>query len=123
MRPELERLEALIGKILIIGVTIAGSIVAAGGALYLLRHGGESVHYHVFAGEPTDLRTIGGVIEDSARVSGRAIIQLGLFVLVAMQAVRVALTAWLFKRTNDPVFTYISVLVLVVLGYSLFGPG
>ena len=79
--------------------------------------------YHVFIGEPTDLRTFGGVIKDALHLSGRAIIQFGLLVLVAIQLVRVALTAWLFKAAHDNVFVYISLLVLTVLGYTLFGQG
>jgi uncharacterized membrane protein len=119
VQKRLERLEQLIGRVLIIGVTIAGAIVAAGGALYLLRHGGEHVHYGVFTGEPTDLSTIAGVVTDTLRLSGRAIIQFGLLVLVAVQVVRVVFTVWLFKVAHDRVFVYISLFVLAVLGYSL----
>lgn len=123
MPKKLERMELLIGKILIIGVTIAGTIVALGGVLYLLRHGGEQVHYGVFSGEPTDLKTIVGVSEDVWHLSGRAIIQFGLLVLVAIQVVRVAFTVWLFKVARDKVFVYIGLLVLAVLAFSLFGQG
>lgn len=123
MQKRLERLELLIGKVLIIGVTIAGAIVAVGGALYLLRHGGEHVHYDVFTGEPTDLSTIAGVVTDTLHLSGRAIIQFGLLVLVAVQVVRVVFTAWFFNAAHDRVFVYISLFVLAVLAYSLFGQG
>lgn len=120
---KLERLEMLIGKIMITGVVIAGAIVAFGGVLYLLRHGGAQVHYDVFNGEPTDLRTIVGVIKDSASLSGRAIIQLGLLVLVGVQLVRVGFTVWLFKVARDRTFVYLSLFVLAVLGFSLLHSG
>lgn len=123
MQKELERLEGLIGKVLIVGVTTAGLIVALGGALYLARHGGEAVRYHVFVGEPSDLTTIGGVVRDALDGSGRGIIQLGLLVLVAVQVVRVAFTVWLFKAIHDRAFVLISLVVLAVLGYSLIGQG
>ena len=123
MQKRLERLEGLIGKMLIIGVTVAGAIVASGGVLYLLRHGGEPVHYDVFTGEPTGLSTIIGVIANAFSLSGRAIIQLGLLVLVAVQLVRVVFTVWLFRVAHDRIFVYISLFVLAVLGYSLFGQG
>lgn len=123
MSKKIERLERVIGLILLVGVAIAGSIVALGGTLYLLRHGRASVHYGVFSGEPTDLRTIPGVVGNVFHMEGRAIIQIGLLVLVAVQVVRVAFTAWLFKVAGDRVFVYVSLLVLAVLGYSLFGQG
>ena len=123
MPKRLERMERLIGSMLIIGVTISGAIVALGGALYLLHHGGEPVHYGVFTGEPTGLSTIVGVVTNALHLSGRAIIQLGLLVLVAIQLVRVVFTAWLFKVAHDRAFVYISLFVLAVLGYSLFGQG
>jgi uncharacterized membrane protein len=123
MQRELQRMETLIGKILIVGVTLAGSIVAVGGVVYLLRHGGAQVPYHVFVGEPSDLTTIGGVIKDSLHASGRAIIQLGLIVLVAVQVVRVAFTVWLFQAAHDRAFMYISLTVFLVLAYSLLGQG
>lgn len=120
---KLHELELLIGKVLIIGVTVAGLIVAAGGLVYLVRHGREQVHYGVFTGEPTDLKTIVGVSGDVLHWSGRAIIQLGLIVLVAIQVVRVGLTVWLFRVAGDNTFVYIGLLVLAVLAYSLFGQG
>lgn len=122
-KKRLERLEQLIGTILIIGVTVAGAIVAFGGVFYLLHHGSERVHYDVFTGEPTGLSTIAGVVVNALHLSGSAIIQLGLLVLVAMQLVRVVFTVWLFKVARDRAFVYISLFVLAILGYSLFGQG
>lgn len=123
MPARVDKLEALIGTVLIIGIVIAGAVVAVGGALYLLHYGSMPVHYGVYTGEPAELRTIVGVIGAAAHMSGRAIIQFGIVVLVAMQIVRVAFTLWLFKATHDRVFVGISLFVLALLGYSLFGQG
>lgn len=123
MHRDIRRLEALIGRVLIAGVMAAGVIVALGGILYLYRHAGTDVYYRLFTGEPTDLTTIGGVLGDALRASGRGIIQLGLIVLVAVQVVRVAFTVWLFKAMGDSAFVAISLAVLGVLVYSLFGQG
>jgi uncharacterized membrane protein len=116
-----ERMEAVIGKVLILGVLVAGALVALGGSLYLWRHGAEPPHYQVFRGEPADLRTIGGVWRDTVALSGRGIIQLGLGVLVGVQVIRVILTVWLFKVARDPAYIAISLFVLAVLVYSIFG--
>lgn len=118
-----ERVETRIGMTLTAGVLLAGLLVACGGMLYLLHHAGQPVHYHIFRGEPGDLRTIGGVIHEALAVSGRGLIQLGLVVLVAVQLVRVALTAWLFIVQRDAVFACIALAILAVLAYSLFRKG
>lgn len=123
MPRRVKKVETLMGRVLIIGIAVAGAIVAFGGVMYLLRYGGLPVHYEVYKGEPAGLRTIVGVIGDAVHVSARAIIQVGIVVLVAMQIVRVAFALWLFRTKNDRVFVGISLFVLVVLGYSLFGQG
>ena len=115
----MERMENMIGKLLITGVTLSGIIVFAGGLLYLYHHGGAGVHYGVFKGEPSDLKTLTGVIRDAFTLEGRGIIQLGLVILVAVQIVRVALTAALFATIRDRAFVWISLFVLGVLIYSL----
>jgi len=118
-----ERIETRIGMTLTAGVLFAGLLVACGGMLYLLHHAGQPVHYHVFRGEPSDLRTIGGVVHEAMTLSGRGLIQLGLVVLVAVQLVRVALTAWLFRVQRDSVFVWIALGILAALAYSLFRKG
>jgi uncharacterized membrane protein len=115
-----QRMQSLIGKVLILGVIASGALVAFGGGLYLARHGFEPPHYQVFHGEPADLRTISGVLRDTMALSGRGIIQLGLGVLVGVQLVRVALTVWLFRVARDRAYIAISLFVLAVLVYSIF---
>jgi uncharacterized membrane protein len=120
---EPKRVKALIGKTVIVAVLATAFIVAAGGIMYLVRHGAAGVHYGVFAGEPTDLRTLRGVLADALRLSGRGVIQLGLIVLVGAQVVRVALTMWLFVAQKNRAFVAISAVVLAVLLYSLLSGG
>jgi len=123
MDRSLERIEARIGMTLTAGVLLAGILVAFGGMLYLLHHAGQPVHYHIFRGEPSDLRTIGGVVHEATTLSGRGFIQLGLVALVAVQLVRVALTAWLFMVQRDRVYMWITLGILAVLAFSLFRKG
>jgi uncharacterized membrane protein len=120
---EPERVKALIGRAVIAAVLAAGFIVAGGGVMYLVRHGAAGVHYGVFAGEPTDLRTLHGVLADALHMSGRGVIQLGLLILVGAQVVRVALMMWLFAVERDHAFVAISAVVLAVLLFSLLSGG
>ena len=123
MLRDAERIEAIIGKAMIATVLVAGFIVACGGIAYLIHHGTAAVHYGVFKGEPTDLRTLRGVLSDVLDASGRGIIQLGLVVLVAAQVMRVVLTMWLFAVEKDRAFVGVSALVLIVLLFSLLSGG
>jgi uncharacterized membrane protein len=116
----LVRMEKLIGTVLLVGVLVSTAIVAFGGVVYLVRHSSSPVHYRIFRGEPSDLRTLQGISDDLATFSGRGIIQLGLMLLVAVQVVRVVLTGVLFGMNRDRVFVVVSTLVLVLLLYGLF---
>lgn len=116
----LVRMEKLIGTVLLVGVLVSTAIVAFGGVVFLVRHSSSQVHYRIFRGEPSDLRTLQGITDDLATFSGRGIIQLGLMLLVAVQVVRVILTGVLFGINRDRIFVMVSTLVLVLLLYGLF---
>ncbi len=88
----MRRMENLIGLVLLGGLLVSAATVLGGGVIFLWRHGSSPVHYRVFRGEPSDLRTLAGIWADAKRLSGRGIIQLGLMLLVAVQVVRVGLT-------------------------------
>jgi hypothetical protein len=52
------RIEGAVGNLLRGGVSLAALIVFLGAIIYLVRHGLSPVEYHVFRGEPADLRTV-----------------------------------------------------------------
>jgi len=115
------RTEAIIGALLRLGVLIAGSVVAGGGAVYLLRHGLAMPEYHTFSGEPTDLRTISGIVRDAMGIKGRGIIQLGLLLLIATPVARVAFSVFAFALERDRLYVVITLIVLAILIFSLMG--
>ena len=63
--------EELIGNLLQTGVILASAVVLLGGSIYLVRHGLSAPQYHVFMGEPTDLRTLSGIVRDALTLRGR----------------------------------------------------
>jgi uncharacterized membrane protein len=121
--PEVEtasrELEIRLGNLLRAGVAAAGSVVLAGGVIYLMRHGHEAPAYHIFRGEPADLRTIGGILTDSLHLHGRGIIQLGLLMLIATPIARVGFAVYGFARQRDWMYVGIAALVLSLLLYGL----
>jgi uncharacterized membrane protein len=115
-----EQLEALLGNVLRAGVVLAAAIVLAGGAIYLVRHGGEPMDVETFRGEPDELRTVPGILTEAVTLRGRGVIQLGLLALVATPVLRVALSAFGFLRERDWLYVGLTLFVLGVLLYSLF---
>jgi uncharacterized membrane protein len=119
----MRRMEKLIGLLLLVGLLTSAVIVLAGAVIFLWRHGSSPVHYRVFRGEPSDLRTLAGIWDDAQAHSGRGIIQFGLVLLVAVQVVRVGLTGVLFVLNRDAKFVAITLMVLSLLAYALFFAG
>lgn len=115
--------EEFLGKLLRTGVIVAGVVVAAGGLLYLARHGMEHRDFHTFRGEPEQLRSIAGILKSASRFTGRGIIQLGLLIMIATPVTRVAVSAWAFALERDGRYVVLTLIVLALLLYSLFGLG
>jgi len=116
-----QRVELIIGNLLRAGVVLAAVVVLAGAAIYLVRHGSAAPHYAVFQGEPTDLRSPSGVIAEAAKLQGRAIIQLGLLILLATPVARVAFSVFAFAMERDRLYVIVTLIVLAVLVFSLAG--
>lgn len=118
-----QKLENIVGNLLRTGVSLAAAVVFIGGIIYLNRHGHEPANYHVFQGEPSDLKTIPGIIRSALGLHGRGIIQFGLLLLIATPVFRVALSIWGFAAEKDHMYTLFTIIVLIVLLYSLLGSG
>ncbi|HWY88173.1 MAG TPA: DUF1634 domain-containing protein [Gemmataceae bacterium] len=114
------KVEQIVGNLLRTGVMLAAVVVAAGGMLYLVRHGAESPDLHVFQGEPANLRTPMGVATDVCAGSARGVIQLGILLLIATPVARVMFSVFAFGVQRDYTYVCITLVVLAVLLYSLF---
>ena len=116
-----QRLQLMVSFLLRFGVNLAAVVVVLGGLVFLLGHGRELPHYEVFRGEPTDLRTMDGILRDAAALSGRGLIQLGLLVLIATPVARVALSLVVFAFQRDRTYVVVTLIVLTLLLLSLTG--
>jgi uncharacterized membrane protein len=115
------RIEVIIGALLRTGVILAGAVVLVGAVVYLTHHGWEAVNYSAFYGEPETLTSVTGIIQGALHLSGRAIIQFGLLILIATPVARVAFSAVAFAIERDYLYVWITLFVLAVLLYSLIG--
>jgi uncharacterized membrane protein len=116
-----EKVDGLIGTILQGGVLTAGALVLTGGILYLLRYGMAPANYRVFGAEPSEVHSIWPIFSGVARLDGRAIIQLGILVLVATPVIRVLFSVVAFAVQRDRLYVTITLAVLGILVYGLFG--
>jgi uncharacterized membrane protein len=64
---------------------------------------------------------VSAILHGALGMSGRAIIQLGLLLLIATPVARVLFSAIAFAIEHDYMYVFITLVVLAILLYSLFG--
>lgn len=116
-----QKIETIIGSLLRVGVMLAAAVVLFGAVVYLSRHGGTTVDYKTFHGEPEQLRSVTEISSGAVQMSGRAIIQLGLLLLIATPIARVIFSAAAFALERDYLYVFLTLCVLAVLLFSLIG--
>ena len=116
-----DQIDQLLGNLLRIGVIIATIVAAIGGVLYLAQHGLEQADYRVFRGEPVELRRVGGIVRGATGLHARAVVQLGLVLLIATPVARVAMSLVAFALQRDRVYIVVTSIVLALLIFSLTG--
>jgi uncharacterized membrane protein len=118
-----QRMDQIMAILLRSGVLLAASLVFVGGVVYLSRHDLPAINYRVFQGEPQELRTVGGIFREAAKFHGRGLIQVGLLILIATPVARVLFSVFAFLYEKDWTYVGITMIVLALLCYSLFGGG
>ena len=114
-----ERMAELIGGALQKGVVVSAVVTLLGAAMLLWQHGTAPADYHVFRGEPAELRGVRSILTGALQRESRAIVQLGILLLIATPVVRVLLSLVAFVRQRDRLYTVVTTLVLAVLLFSL----
>ncbi len=115
------QVEESVGNLLRGGVFLAAAVVLMGGIAYLVRYGTAVPDYHVFHGESDHLRSVHGIVLDILAGHSRAVIQFGLLLLVATRVASVVFAMLAFARQHDYMYVIVSLIVLMVLLYSLTG--
>lgn len=112
-------MESVISRLLQIGVIASAATVFAGGILYLARYARSHAEYSVFRGEPPFLHSLEGMMLGIMNADGRAVIQLGLILLVLTPVARVGFSAAAFMLKSDLLYAAVSLFVLAVLLHNL----
>ena len=114
-----QQMDDIVSILLRVGVIVAAVVVLAGGILYLYRYGHEFPGYRVFQGEPSDLRTVSGILRDAWSFRARGIIQFGLVLLIVTPLARVTFSVIAFALQRDRTYVAVTLIVLTLLLYSL----
>jgi uncharacterized membrane protein len=114
-------IEYYMGMLLITGVITASIVVLIGAVIYLFQNPYLTDNYHKFAGEPERLRNLRQILAGAIHFRGRALIQLGLVLLIATPVARVIFAVIGFTIEKDKMYTAVSLLVLLILLISIFG--
>ncbi|MDA8244047.1 MAG: DUF1634 domain-containing protein [Elusimicrobia bacterium] len=114
-----QEIEVTIGQLLRVGVLSSAAVVAAGGVLYLARHGLAAAEYSVFTRQPPELSGAAGIFRYAFSLHGRGLIQLGLLMLIATPIARVVFSVFGFLRERDWLYVAVTLVVLAILLYSL----
>jgi uncharacterized membrane protein len=127
-----------IGTLLRVGVIAAAALILLGGAIYLFNHGADPAEDRsTFRPMPPELSRPVAILRGAllgqatpenpqgpalpaGQGRGRALIQLGLLLLIATPVMRVVVSIYAFARERDGLYVAFTVLVLVVLLYGLF---
>ena len=113
-------MEITLARLLRIGVIIAAVVVLIGGIFYLIHHGSQTPNYGTFHGQPSDARSLAGIIDTVTSFQPQAVIRFGFLLLIATPVLRVAFSVIGYAMEKDYKYVSITLIVLAILLYSLF---
>jgi uncharacterized membrane protein len=125
-RPDTEstdqRMDRALGHLLRGGVVLAATVVLLGGVGYIAARWDQSPpDRRTFHGvQPETLTRPTGIVSEALVLDERGVIQLGLLLLIATPVARVAFSVFAFGRQRDWTYVVITLIVLLLLLYSLF---
>ena len=120
LRPDLdEKVDRLIARLLRGGVLLATVVALVGGVALLARGGAQSPSFATFRDTASPLRSLAGIAQQVLRLDSRAIVQLGLVLLIATPIARVALTLVAFLIQRDRLYVAMTAVVLALLLYGI----
>jgi uncharacterized membrane protein len=117
------RMEAIMGRLLQVGVLLSASVVLAGGVMFLRAHSGDPASYRAFVAHPLELRHPAALLRGIARGDAAAIIELGILLLIATPICRVIFAVVGFAIERDRLYVAVSLTVLAVLLFGMLRGG
>jgi uncharacterized membrane protein len=116
-----DKVDLFVGNLLRYGVMTAAVLALVGGVPYLWTYWNVLPNYRIFHGVPTGLNTVHGILAGVRVLDSRAIIQLGLLLLIATPITRVAFSLFAFVKQRDKTYVVVTAIVLGILLWSFSG--
>ena len=112
-------MQTIIGKMLRFGVSLSAVITVLGGLLYMFHHQDIVPEYHVFKGVETQYISLSGIFSGVIALNSKAIIQLGVMLLIATPIARVLFSMFAFLLEKDYLYAIITFIVFSVMSFSI----
>ena len=116
-----EKMELTVARLLNMGLLISTLVIVFGGILLISEQGSTPIDFKTLQGEPLTLASIPTIALAAGSLDARAVIEIGLLLLVATPVARVALSLILFWRKADYLYVGITGAVLAILLFAVSG--
>lgn len=112
-------LEASLATLLTAGTALAAAVLFLGLASYLRSDSTRTLDFRTF--NPARHSSVFSVFRDAMKLEGAGIMQLGVVLLILTPVMRVLFTLFAFLYKRDWLYVVVTVIVLSVLVFGLFG--
>lgn len=120
----MNRLTALLAKVMLAGTLGSAAIIAAGLVWYLSAHIGSPPGDHIFRGEPKFFENPAAMVAHAMALDQaghrRSLVMVGIFLLLLNPLIRVALASAGYLLGGDRLYAGLSAVVFAVLLVSFF---
>jgi uncharacterized membrane protein len=112
-------MQVIMGNLLRAGVLVSMIVVFIGGVIYLVGYGQLKVNYSHFVIDKSGFFSLSSIWSGIMDLNGKAIIQLGILLLIFTPISRVILAVFSFLLERDYLYVLIGLLILGIILFSL----
>lgn len=112
-------MQLIMGNLLRVGVVLSMTVVAIGGIIYLFGFGQLKADYSEFVMDEAGFFSLASIWTGILEMNGKAIIQLGILLLIFTPISRVILAVFSFFLERDYLYVLIGLMILGIILFSL----
>jgi uncharacterized membrane protein len=112
-------MQVIMGNLLRAGVLLSMTVVFIGGVIYLIGYGQLKTDYSHFVIDKSGFFSLSSILAGMMELNGKAIIQLGILLLIFTPISRVILAVFSFLLERDYLYVLIGLLILGIIMFSL----
>jgi uncharacterized membrane protein len=112
-------MQLIMGNLLRVGVVLSMTVVFIGGVIYLMGYGQLKADYSEFVLDEAGFFSLASIWTGILEMNGKAIIQLGILLLIFTPISRVILAVFSFFLERDYLYVFIGLMILGIILFSL----